>query len=109
MNKCRSRRAKFMIADLLSVPTSPEVDGSENATGSDTVVSDVIDSLVQSPAAEVRGKIHQGVEATNHRFGVDEAKVPSARDALVYAAEAYPLNRSSIFEPISELNCVSHL
>jgi len=94
MNKCRNKRATFMIADLLSAP--PEVSSSDCATGSDAVVGDVIDRFVQSPAAATRGRIHRGAEATNQRRGFGEAAAPSARDALLSAADASRPGRCSL-------------
>jgi len=107
MNEDRSKRTTFMIADLLSQPTSqlpPEVHSSDSATGSDAVVSDVIGDSIQSPAITSRGRI-QHVEATNQNLGYDEL----ARDVLLSAtAETFPPSRASVVKPTAAVGYLQH-
>jgi len=91
MNESKSKRASFMMADLLSdlshSPLPPEVNSSDSATGSDVIGNDVNNYCIQSPTSVAsRGRIQNIEQTTNHR--------------LNFAAETFLSSNPSLVKPV---------
>jgi len=96
MHKRQTKRASFLIADLLSnaspsgsnKPLPPETNSSDGLTGGDVIANDVTHSCIPSPKSTTSGSIRRSPDVrANH--GVNfEAEIP------------LPCNFSSMIRPV---------